>query len=173
VPHPFKDGVIVTTLVIKSRKSTTGYVFTCNHGAVSWSSKLQLTVAQSTTVAEFMAAGAACTDALWWRKTLVDYSLPLNPISILTDNQSSLAIIKNGATSQATKHIDIIHHATHDDEVEKRVSFDYTPTQIIAANYLKKPCPTPKFKSCLKQIGMPALVPSNWLAMWANVMPPG
>jgi hypothetical protein len=50
---------------IKSRKSTTGYVFTCNHGAVSWSSKLQPTVAQSTTEAEFMAAGAACKDALW------------------------------------------------------------------------------------------------------------
>jgi hypothetical protein len=158
---------------IKSRKSTTGYVFTCNHEVVSWSSKLQPTVAQSTTEAEFMAAGAACKDALWWRKTLVDYSLPLNPISILTDNQSSLAIIKNGATSQATKHIDIIHHATHDAVVEKMVSFDYTPTQIMAADYLTKPCPTPKFKSCLNQIGMPTLVPSNWLAMWANVMPPG
>jgi hypothetical protein len=70
------------------------------------------TVAQSTTEAYFMAAGAACKDALWWRKALVDYSLPTPPISILTDNQSSLAIINNGATSQATKYIDIVHHAT-------------------------------------------------------------
>jgi hypothetical protein len=46
-----------------------------------------------------MAAGAACKDALWWRKTLADYTLPLGPIPILTDNQSSLAIIKNSATS--------------------------------------------------------------------------
>jgi hypothetical protein len=153
---------------IKSRKSTTGYVFTCNHGAVSWSSKLQTTVAQSTTEAEFMAAGAACKDALWWRKTLADYTLPLDPISILTDNQSSLAIIKNGATSQATKHIDIIHNATHDAVVDKKVSFDYTPTKTMAADYLTKPCPTPKFKSCLKQIGMPALVPRHCFAMWDN-----
>jgi hypothetical protein len=153
---------------IKSRKSTTGYVFTCNHGAVSWSSKLQPTVAQSTTEAEFMAAGAACKDALWWRKTLADYSLPLGPIPILTDNQSSLAIIKNGATSQATKHIDIIHHATHDAVVDKKVSFDYTPTQIMAADYLTKPCPTPKFKSCLKQIGMPAIIPRHYFARWES-----
>jgi hypothetical protein len=151
---------------LSSRKSTTGYVFTCNHGAVSWSSKLQPTVAQSTTEAEFMAAGAACKDALWWRKTLADYSLPLGPIPILTDNQSSLAIIKNGATSQATKHIDIIHHATHDAVVEKKVTFDYTPTLIMAADYLTKPCPTPKFKSCLKQIGMPAIISPKIFKKW-------
>jgi hypothetical protein len=71
---------------LKTRKSTTGYIFTCNNGALSWSSKLQPTVAQSTTEAEFMAAGAACKDALWWRKTQVDYNLSTGPISILTDN---------------------------------------------------------------------------------------
>jgi hypothetical protein len=113
---------------LKTRKSTTGYVLTCNHGAVSWSSKLQPTVAQSTTETEFMAAGAACKDALWWRKTQVDYNLSTKPISILTDNQSSLAIIKNGASSNAAKHIDIVHHATHDAVVAKKVSFDYAPS---------------------------------------------
>jgi hypothetical protein len=80
---------------IKTSKSTTCYVFTGNRGDVSWSSKILRTVAQSTTEAKFMAAGAACKNALWWRKTLVDYSLPTEPISILTDNQSSMAIIKN------------------------------------------------------------------------------
>jgi hypothetical protein len=97
---------------IKTRKSTTGYVFTCNHGAVSWSSKLLPTVAQSTTEVEFMAAGAACKDALWWSKTLVDYSLPSEPISILTNNPSSLAIIKNGATSNPSQNIGQPYYST-------------------------------------------------------------
>jgi hypothetical protein len=105
-----------------------------------------------------MAVGATCKDALWWIKTQVDYSLSTKPISILTENQSSLAIIKNGATSNATKHMDIVHHATHYAVVAKKVTYDYTPTTIMAADYLTKPCPTPKFESCLKQIGMPALV---------------
>jgi hypothetical protein len=43
---------------------------------------------------------------------------------IMTVNQSSLALIKNGATSNATKHIDIIYHATHETFVGKKVSFD-------------------------------------------------
>ena len=51
-----------------------------------------------------------------------------------------------------------MHHATHDAVVEKKVSFDFTPTAVMAADYLTKPCPTPKFKACLRQIGMPALV---------------
>jgi hypothetical protein len=109
-----------------------------------------------------MAVGAACKDALWRRKTLVEYILPTNPICILNDNLSSLDIIKKGATSQAAKHIDIVRHATHNAVVEKKVSFDYTPTQVMAADYLTKPCPTPKFKSCMKQIGMPVKTPCNW-----------
>jgi hypothetical protein len=128
---------------------------------MSWSSKLHPTVAQSTTEAEFMAAGAACKVALWWRKALADYSLFTPPISILTDNQSSLAIIKSGATSNDTKHVDIVHYATHDAVVDKKVSFVYTPTPVMAADYLTKPCPTPKFKSCFKQIEMPVLVSCN------------
>jgi hypothetical protein len=51
----------------------------------------------------------------------VDYNLLGGPISVLTNNQSSLALIKNGATSNATKQIDTVHHATHDAIVEKKV----------------------------------------------------
>lgn len=41
---------------IDERKSTTGYVFTLNGGAISWGTKRQPTVALSTTEAECMAA---------------------------------------------------------------------------------------------------------------------
>jgi hypothetical protein len=97
-----------------------------------------------------MAAGAVYKDALWWRKTLADYTLPLDPISILIDNQSSLAIIKNGATSQATKHKCIIHYTTHDAVVDKKVSFDYIPTQIMAADYQTKARPNSQVQILLK-----------------------
>jgi hypothetical protein len=53
---------------LDSRKSTSGYVFTLYGGAVCWSSKLQPTVAVSTTEAEDMAAGHAVKEALWLRK---------------------------------------------------------------------------------------------------------
>src|SRR5271168_2103816 len=46
-------------------RSTTGYVFMLGGGAVSWKSKLQPTVATSSTEAEYMAAYFGITEAIW------------------------------------------------------------------------------------------------------------
>jgi hypothetical protein len=62
---------------IDSRRSTTGYVFVMHGGAVSWSSRLQPTVAASTVEAEYMGAAAAVKEALWFRKLAGDIGLEI------------------------------------------------------------------------------------------------
>ena len=49
---------------VDSQKSTTGYIFTSESGAVSWVSRLQKVVALSTTKAEYVAAIEACKELL-------------------------------------------------------------------------------------------------------------
>ena len=57
---------------IDSRKSTSGYVFTLNGGAICWRSVKQTCVADSTTEAEDVAASKAAKEALWMKKFLMD-----------------------------------------------------------------------------------------------------
>jgi hypothetical protein len=49
---------------LDTRRSTTGFVFMMESGAVSWGSKLQPTVALSSAEAEYMAACGAVQEAI-------------------------------------------------------------------------------------------------------------
>ena len=80
---------------LDTRRSTTGYVFILNGGAITWTSRLQPTVAVSTTEAEYMAAAAATKEALWLRKLFADLSLPIICIDIAADNQAAISLLKN------------------------------------------------------------------------------
>jgi hypothetical protein len=131
-----------------------GGIFLLNGGAISWSSKFQPTVAQSTIEAEYYAARAAAKEALYLRKLQRDLGLPTPPTEILTDYQSSLVLIKYEASSSSTKHIDFIHHSLRNNSLAGDINFSYTSTQCIAADYLTKAVPKTKFLQCLYQIGM-------------------
>jgi hypothetical protein len=53
---------------LSTRRSTTGFMFKMAGGPISWRSKLQVTVALSTTEAEFMAITEAVKDGLWLKQ---------------------------------------------------------------------------------------------------------
>ncbi|XP_058722251.1 uncharacterized protein LOC131594177 [Vicia villosa] len=57
---------------VDDMKSTSGYVFSLGSRVISWCSKKQDTVAQSSAEAEYLAAGLATQQSLWLRKILED-----------------------------------------------------------------------------------------------------
>jgi len=75
---------------IDGRRSATGFVFTCNGGAIAWASERQLTVATSTAEAEYVAAEMATKDALWLRKLLSALGVDGGAVAMGEDNQSCL-----------------------------------------------------------------------------------
>lgn len=139
---------------LDSRRSTTGYVFVMNGGAISWSSRLQPTVAVSTTEAEYMAAAHAVKEALWLRKLLCDFDWELEPVKISCDNQGAIKILKHPIASNKSKHIDVIYHFARERVARKEVIFGYCDTKENIADCLTKALPENKFTFCVKGMGL-------------------
>lgn len=139
---------------IDSRRSTTGYVFILGGGAISWSSRLQPTVAASTTEAEYMAAAYTIKEGLWLRNLLTEIGLSIGTMEINADNQSAIKILKNPVFSMRSKHIDVIYHFARERVARKDVTFKYIPTTKMVADSLTKPLPPAKFQFCCKAMGI-------------------
>lgn len=125
---------------IDSRRSTTAYVFVMAGGSVSWASKLQPTVALSSSEAEYMAACAAVQEAIYMRRLLGDLGFHLSgPTAIHADNQSCIAMGKNPVHHKRSKHIDIRYHFTRERVESGEVELKYVPTEHQLADLLTKP----------------------------------
>ena len=139
---------------IDTRRSTTGYVYILNGGAISWSSRLQQTVAASTTEAEYMASAFAIKEGLWLRKLFNDLKLGINVIDINADNQSAIKLLKNPVFSMRSKHIDVIYHFARERVNRGEVRFSYVRTESMVADALTKPLPASKFQYCRNAMGV-------------------
>jgi ribonuclease HI len=137
-----------------TRKSTTGFVFTLNSGAVTWQSKRQPTMAASTTEAEYMAAAAAIKEGLWLRKLLNDLQLGSGAIKIYADNQSAIKILHNPIMTGRAKHIDVLHHFARERVMRKEVCVTYISTDSMLADMLTKVLPIAKHQFCCTGFGM-------------------
>jgi hypothetical protein len=92
-------------------KSMSGYVFLLAGGAISWSAKKQSLIALSTAEAEYIAMTHAAKELLWIRSFISEVLQPLNiPSPLFADNQSAIALARNGFFSPRTKHIALRYH---------------------------------------------------------------
>lgn len=138
-----------------SRRSNTGYIFLLYGAAISWQSRLQPTVALSTTEAEYMAAGAGGREALFLRKLLptLDYELK-GPVHLKGDNQATLCLVKNPMVTARSKHIDVLHHFVQERTERGQLLYSYVDTSLNWADQLTKPLPQEKMERCILGMGL-------------------
>jgi len=131
---------------VDTRRSTTGYVFYLAGGPISWKSKLQPTVALSSTEAEYMALTASAQEAMSLRSLAEDFSIDVSqPALLYEDNKGSIAMSVNPVLHQASKHISIRHHFIREKVANGDVCLRYISTSRMLADALTKPLTYPTF----------------------------
>jgi len=129
-------------------RSTTGYLFSSFGGLICWKSRLQPTVAMSTTEAEYIASSDATRQAIWLPNLLPDISFGQSlPLVIYNDNQGCIALIVNDPENhEETKHIRIRYHSLQEKVVEfKTISLVHIASENSLADLLTKYIPRDKF----------------------------
>jgi len=139
---------------IDSRRSTTGFVFTCNAGAIAWASKRQSTVATSTAEAEYVAAAMATKEALWLHKLLSALGGDGGAVPMGEDNRSCLALVNNREATGRTKHVDVAYHMVRDYQARGDVAFFFLTSVEMPADGLTKPLLSPAFTAFRAAVGV-------------------
>lgn len=124
---------------LDSRRSTTGYIFMLQGGAISWSTKRQQTVALSTAESELMSMVAAIQESMWLKRMEKEL-IPNAPktITLNCDNKSAIDFGINNAYSPRTKHIDIKDKFVRQSLAKRLIKLNYIPTNEMLADILTK-----------------------------------
>ncbi|CAJ2651723.1 unnamed protein product [Trifolium pratense] len=141
------------------RKSTSGACQFLGEALVSWCCRKQNTIALSTTEAEYVSAANCCSQVIWIKNQLEDFSLRYTNIKILCDNTSAINLSKNPIQHSRSKHIEIKHHFIRDHVCKKDVELIFVDTESQLADIFTKPLVEDRFnfiKENLKIIKIPA-----------------
>jgi hypothetical protein len=125
--HGFIDSDWMGSTV--DRKSTSGFCFSLGSTMISWSSRKQGSVAQSTAEVEYIVASAASREAVWLRKLLSYlFSSNLETIVIHCENQRCTKLTKNPVFHDRSKHIVMRYHYVWDMVQKNVLIFQYVLT---------------------------------------------
>ena len=140
---------------LDNRRSISANVFSLGSGVITWSSRLQATVALSTSEAEYVAAASAACQAIWLRRMLAELQHQQEgPTEIFCDNKAAIFMTKNPAFHSRTKHIELRHHFIRDLVAKEEIILKYCSTNKQMADILTKALSKEKFCHLRELLGV-------------------
>jgi hypothetical protein len=121
------------------RKSVTGFCIFLGNSLISWKSKKQSIVSQSSIEAEYRAMTSTTKEIVWIRWLLADMGVSFShPNPMYCDNQSSIQIAHNLVFHERTKHIEIDCHLTRYHLKHGTIALPFVPSSLQIANFFTK-----------------------------------
>ncbi len=122
-----------------TRKSTTGYLVKLANGIFCWNSRVQKSIALSSTEAEYMSLCDTSRQLVWICSLLSELGINLAPIPLCRDNQGSIFLSSNPVQEKWIKHIDLRHHYIHEVISDKKIELFFiegaeNPTDLFTKN---------------------------------------
>ncbi|KAJ8544543.1 hypothetical protein ON010_g11723 [Phytophthora cinnamomi] len=138
-----------------TRKSVTDYVHYIAGGAISWSSRRQSIVAQSTAVAEYVAACETCMEGQGLRNDLIEvFSMMKMETRLGIDNQDVYVMATNPTYSRRARHIELRWHYVRDQVVKKTVELWNVKTDVNPSDSMTMPLASDRFEMLNGMVGM-------------------
>jgi hypothetical protein len=138
-----------------NRKSVSGNVFLLSGGAISWMSKQQANIADSSTYAEYIAAAEAAKELVWLRRLLEELHEGIaGPTILHIDNRAADLLARNPVNHAATKHVDVRYHFIRECIADGTTSLKLIGTNDMAADVLTKSLAKVKHERFCLMMGM-------------------
>jgi hypothetical protein len=141
-----------------NRKSVTGFCIFLGDSLISWKSKKQSIVSQSSTEAEYRAMASTTKEIVWlrWlRWLLADMGISFShPTPMYCDNQSSIQIAHNSIFHERTKHIEIDCHLTRHHLKHGTIALLFVPSALQIVNFFTKAHFISRFRFLVGKLSM-------------------
>jgi hypothetical protein len=139
------------TLLV-SKKSMLGYVICFHNNPISWTTKKQLVVAQSTTEAEFIAINKCAKQLCWMSNLIMFLEISINVPIIYNNNLGAVIITKDSQMNPNTRHIKICFQYIFQLVANKVMKIKQVSMVNMIADILTKPLGKIKLVKSFKQL---------------------
>lgn len=127
-------------------KSTSSFCIFFGSHLVYWDSKIQPTVACSSTKAEYKSIANAVCELLWLQSLLKELGIFLTTSpNLFCDNVGVTYISVNPVLHSSTKHIELDYHFVRDRVAAKTLNVSFVASHDQLANILTKPMTSARF----------------------------
>jgi hypothetical protein len=136
------------------KKSTSGTCQFLGSSLVSWSSRKQSSVAQSTTEVEYVVAASCSSQLLWITYTISDFGKESTHVPLQCDSTSAISVAKNPVLHSKNKHIEVTYHFRRDNVEKGKITLIHVPTHDQLAGIFTKPLDQATFTSLMGELGV-------------------